>query len=237
MTETQGLVMDCARLCDSHVRLRQAIQDGNEAAERAEAAMLQESGFQRAAFLADVSTLFGDDDYMFTSKNGVAYIAFLGTESSLGEWFLNAAVTKIPWSLKDEERQKVMVHGGFNWGWFRIHDQLKDSQPFQDLYFDCADIVICGHSRGGAIAQLAYPFLSSKFNVKKIITFGAPKVGDDSFVCYNEKNRTPTLHVRNWLDPVPWLPIGANFQHYGDVMRNNIWGHRMKLYNNWRGRS
>jgi hypothetical protein len=244
MTETQGLVKDCARLCDSHVRLRGYFSDNNPSGYKVELALLKEYGFSENVFLGDVSTLFGDDDYLFASIENTAYIAFLGTESAIGEWFLNAAVSKTPWYSLDKNLSEVMVHAGFSWGWYRIYDQIKDLAQFRALYEDFEEVVICGHSRGGAIAQLAYPYLLSKFNVKKIITFGAPKVGDESFVCYNEEVRTPTLHVRNWLDPVPHLPIGGGFKHYGDVKRIGIWGHRMKLYNKhrmklynkWRGK-
>jgi predicted lipase len=71
------------------------------------------------------------------------------------------------------------------------------------------DIVVTGHSLGGASATMFAMQLYAEFNISKtkLITFGSPRVGDASF-----HNLFTNSQVRHWRvthgdDPVPHVPL------------------------------
>jgi len=82
------------------------------------------------------------------------------------------------------------------------------------------DIVVTGHSLGGAIATIAAGVLSTKYPNRhvRLITYCQPRVGGTKFAkaMYNKKNLTGMRYV-HYNDPVPHAPfqLGFDFVHYG----------------------
>ena len=67
-----------------------------------------------------------------------------------------------------------------------------------------SEIVVCGHSRGGALALITAKFLESHGRGPTcVVTFGTPKVGDESFVRSVE---SPVVRVEAFADMAPRLP-------------------------------
>lgn len=68
-------------------------------------------------------------------------------------------------------------------------------------------IVICGHSRGGALAMLMAAILHDRgTRVHAVYTIGSPKVGRRSWVNYWQATGIPLYPIINGNDVVPSLP-------------------------------
>lgn len=129
------------------------------------------------------------------------------------DWLVtDADLNLVPW------RDRGRVHDGF-------------ATAYDDV---CADILsklignkelpifVTGHSLGGGMAALSAAHLTGiGFNVTAY-TFGAPRVGDQTFVdsCVN----IPTFRFVNSLDIVPQVPphssiFGGSYRHHATVTR------------------
>ena len=104
-------------------------------------------------------------------------------------------------------RSGHVVHAGFN----RIYNQFRsDILRFVDAHQPSA-IHCVGHSLGGALANLAADTLLDRGHRTKLYTFGAPRVGTNSFA--NKLSRQPRLGVNNIFrvyhssDPVSMIPL------------------------------
>ena len=97
--------------------------------------------------------------------------------------------------------------------------QLKYNKP----------IIICGHSLGGAVAQLhAFELALLGNNVSKVVTFGSPFVGAKSFQeAYDNLLKVNTFRYINGNDIVPKMPP-IKFYHTGNQV--NI-GNKYKWFN------
>jgi len=149
------------------------------------------------------------------------YFIFRGTSSFID------FVRDVSFRKKDilfDTSQKVFCHSGFLKEYMSIRDKLLK------YAFPSENIIIAGHSLGGAMANLmAYDladnFLEHSFYV---YTFGCPKMfnckGVDVFsnICANSFNFV------NKLDIVTWLPFGypplpkIKLTNYGHNIHNYI---------------
>ena len=100
------------------------------------------------------------------------------------------------------------MHGGFKKAldhlWPQLEEFLKNCNSDK--------LVVCGHSLGGALAQLT----ALRFPVQHLYTFGAPRLGGSAYV-----RRLQTNHQRyvNCCDVVPNLPFNVlGFLHHGDLI-------------------
>jgi len=78
-------------------------------------------------------------------------------------------------------------------------------------------MIICGHSYGGALANLAAVFFAMKVpkNQIRLYTYGCPRVGCESFA--KTMDGLLSHHYRYTVkrDPVPYLPLGIRYKHAG----------------------
>lgn len=165
------------------------------------------------------------------SGNTMAAFVFRGTES-IAEWMDDILVsnqTELPNELG-------MVHEGFNsiyngLSYTNVNTQDSGeslSTVLSYLYSSAgaADLVITGHSLGGALATLMAmdiaanpPGFGSFTSTSTCYTFGSPRVGDPTFAKnfngYIASGTIVNYRVANGLDIVPKLP--PNVYYYTDI--------------------
>jgi hypothetical protein len=136
------------------------------------------------------------------------YIVWRGS-SSINDFLRDANVRRVPF-LKDGE----LVHVGFLNAFNSIKDYLDKviENSFRKIggINKIKNIVICGHSLGGALATLtAYHFCEKYLDLKdkvQKISIGSPRVGNDEFKKNYNKLVPFTLRVVNDSDIVARIP-------------------------------
>ena len=100
-------------------------------------------------------------------EDGTAYIAFRGTDNARN-WLSNFHITP---------KGRPLRHRGFDNCWRRLKSQieqwLEQNKP--------REIVLTGHSLGGAMAQLGAIDLAPSWLIRAVVCFGAPLVGWQAF--------------------------------------------------------
>jgi hypothetical protein len=89
---------------------------------------------------------------------------------------------------------------------------------------DERQVIFTGHSLGGALAALAFVHYCANRNgvSAKLITFGAPRVGDDEFLQWlKAKHPGQLVVVANRGDPVAYLPPTNDF--FAKGARSGTW--------------
>lgn len=147
-------------------------------------------------------------------------IAFRGTEPTESR-DIKADLNVWP----DHAEAGGWVHNGFqnalNKIWSGILLLLNDHQDKQ--------ILICGHSLGGAMATVAASRLKEK--QPKLYTFGSPRVGNKDFV----ESFGNVVHYRfvNNNDLVTTIPMAfLGYRHHGSCMYINYHG-EVRNFNTW----
>jgi hypothetical protein len=145
--------------------------------------------------------------YIFC-KNSSLFVCFRGTSS------LKDVKTDLDISLLDIKFNSIncKVHSGFYKQYISIADVLFQ-HILANLHFK--ELIICGHSLGGALATLATLDLIHKLPNCNIqcITFGSPRVGDINFVkLYNEKIKK-SYRIVNHKDPIQYFPLHHLYNH------------------------
>lgn len=74
-----------------------------------------------------------------------------------------------------------------------------------------AEILITGHSLGGALATLCFldleATLGAEVSFAPLYIYGAPRVGNAAFATYSASRGVPIFRVVHHRDPVPHLPF------------------------------
>jgi len=159
---------------------------------------------------------------VFLSSLGDMAIVFEGSKEPL-DWWLN-----VRFDFK-EFGQHGKVHAGFLKSWAAVRGRVCSTV---DKYAPDT-LAIVGHSRGGGEAVIAAVDLASCAPFVRVVTFGAPRVGDRLFV---QKLREIVPDVtRYWLfnDPVPFLPLlkwGYKQTHGGQILWSWCMPHIIKSY-------
>ncbi len=144
----------------------------------------------------------GSVHVLVKSIDGATVIIFRGTASPL-DWIRNVSVAPV------SEPGIGMVHSGFMNGVNSVWAKIPAA----------GEIVITGHSKGGAEAKLlAAKFAAGGRPPVKLTTFGAPRV------CWFTNGRLAELlagvagvDYRNCDDPVPNVP--ANYHHPREIVQ------------------
>ncbi|KAF2842676.1 alpha/beta-hydrolase [Patellaria atrata CBS 101060] len=118
------------------------------------------------------------------------------------------------------------VHTGFHTSWLNTRAEILPILLSTLMSHPTYNLILVGHSLGGAVASLAALDLLARGFDPKITTFGEPRVGNLAFTQYvdarfNLTNSTSTApqdlkyrRVTHNADPVPMLPLSE-------------WGYRM----------
>ena len=137
-------------------------------------------------------------------KNNVAFVAFRGTQPDKRNDIL--ADLKF-W--KRDSKLGGSVHLGFQAEVLKIEDDIRAWIKKNTI----KEYIITGHSLGGAMAAI-FASRQSPDKVKKVITFGQPRVGGSDFKkAFNSQYE----HIRlvNNNDIVPSVPPAPFYRHTG----------------------
>ena len=171
-----------------------------------------------------------DAQCFVTTKGDTMYIVFRGTES-IRDWLTDANIIRVPMDLPNvEENKRPHVHWGFLRQFRSVQNDLdkeivefeksrmtNDSKKEKEAVSQekLGNIIICGHSLGGAMCSLAglqfavtYPRLTVS-----CYTYGSPRVGCSDFVSLFKKNVSSYKRFVNEDDPVTMIPFAWRFTH------------------------
>lgn len=117
----------------------------------------------------------------------------------------------------------VKVHKGFQEQYESLRETVRNKSAKLLIQFSPPEIVITGHSLGGALATLCGLDLTLKpISLPtvpiKVVTFGSPKVGDGEFVKLFNRSVVNCFRLRVKYDPFPQLPPslpGLRYEHVG----------------------
>lgn len=145
-------------------------------------------------------------------------VAFRGTQASNPlDWLQNAAlflkdIDELSFVENGERIQVGRVHAGFYRAakslWKPIVKQLMEMIQICDENGWKKDIILTGHSKGGAMASVAALLLFKERkvpNASQVVTFASAKVGNTQFKnVYNA--HIPQVSYEAHLDLIPFLP-------------------------------
>ena len=146
--------------------------------------------------------------------NARLIVAFRGTEF-LHEWlddfdFIPAPYAPIP--------GRGTVHQGFQLVYYSIRANLRNL--VQQNAAKCKELLITGHSLGGALCPLAAPdlLIDVAENLSPVVyTWAEPRVGHDDFVTFFNTHVNVCYRIVNVWDVVPHLPPDlAGYEHEGN---------------------
>lgn len=181
------------------------------------------------------SPVFGMDNmYQVYTKGDVAYINFRGSTDKQISWLENVTASMIPakglieandekWNYTFAKDPKAAVHSGYALGIaFLRKDVLEQIGKLNKE--GVFNIIITGHSQGGALANMLRAYLENlpanqltKKNKFKTYAFAAPMVGNKEFAAeYNSHiaSTGTSFNIVNAADPVPTFPVSYNDTSY-----------------------
>lgn len=103
--------------------------------------------------------------------------------------------------LKENWQGRGKVHKGFHRA---IDDLFQTTSIIADLR-KCQNLTVAGHSLGAALGTLASDLLPE---VKKMYSFGAPRIGDDKFVKHHKVPTLRYVHANDIVNLVPFRSLG-----------------------------
>lgn len=143
-------------------------------------------------------------------------VGFRGTLSTVQQWASDLDTVHSRWL-----GGKGKVHAGFKKRFAEIYQPTLHLLKKARSIVPNADIIMSGHSMGGAVATLMASALkheqSSTLHPDWVYTFGSPRVGDKTFAQYVDSQYGERLvRVMNEWDMVTDLPPkGFGFHHTG----------------------
>jgi predicted lipase len=158
-------------------------------------------------------------------KNKSIYVVWRGSESKK-DFQNDASIDKVPF-IEDGEK----VHIGFKYCWESVLGDTYDAidTALEDLQGEATDIIVCGHSLGGAVATL-YAYSIKKHYPHYYVrstTIGSPRVGNKTFKENYDKSEIDTLRIVHNNDLVTHTPyIGFYHVNYQVRLDNN--GNKLK---------
>jgi hypothetical protein len=158
-------------------------------------------------------------------KNKSIYIVWRGSESKK-DFQNDASIDKVPFINEGEK-----VHIGFKSAWESVLEDTYDAidNALENLQEEATNIVVTGHSLGGAIATL-YAYSIKKhypnYNVSST-TIGSPRVGNKVFKENYDNSSIDTLRIVHNNDLVTHTPY-IKFYHVNYQLRLDNNGNELK---------
>lgn len=124
-------------------------------------------------------------------------------------------VSPLPWKTLSLDKKKQVLHGGYYRYYERLYmDRIKAMVRDHIVRHPDATVTVTGHSLGGACAVVCALDIAHSLTPTniKLVTFGAPPVGDEAFCSVVNDHVPNSVRVVLQDDPVPDLYLF--FQHH-----------------------
>lgn len=133
------------------------------------------------------------------------FIGFRGS-TNIDNW-----LTNIHFSMIHPFNNEIGIEKGFYNLFLDINNDIYKNLDTLSNYYDSTNLLITGHSLGGAISTLlAYDIVSKNKPYKiTLITFGSPRVGNINFIKDFNKYNIYSHRITHYYDIVPHLPQQA----------------------------
>lgn len=166
-----------------------------------------------------------DTQGFVATKGKSIYVVWRGSESKK-DFQNDASIDKVSF-LNDGEK----VHIGFKYCWESVLGDTYDAidSALENLKGKTKDIVVCGHSLGGAVATLYAHSIKKHYpdyNIKSV-TIGSPRVGNKTFKDNYDLSDIDTLRVVHNNDLVTHTPY-IRFYHVNYQLRLDNNGNVLK---------
>ena len=166
-----------------------------------------------------------DTQGFVATRDKAIYVVWRGSESKK-DFQNDASIDKVPF-INDGEK----VHIGFKYCWESVVGDTYDAidTALENLQGETTDIVVCGHSLGGAVATLYAHSIKKHYphyNIK-CVTIGSPRVGNKTFKDNYDSYEIDTLRVVHNNDLVTHTPY-IGFQHVNYQLRLDTDGNVLK---------
>lgn len=129
----------------------------------------------------------------------------------LADWVqnLNIRLVDAPWLAANSAGARL--HGGFSSAIDSIWPDVFETLEAMSRIPGKTRFIFTGHSKGGAMATIAalrWVFETPPSQTIEVVTFGAPRAGNEAFAeVYARQNRITHSRIEFGLDIVPHLPL------------------------------
>jgi hypothetical protein len=107
------------------------------------------------------------------------------------------------------------IHNGFHASWHQISSRVIAQVKDVHTRFPSYEVVVTGHSLGGAIANVAAASLRKHGHTVTLYTYGAPRTGNKAFSIYLDSfDASPTTPGVNGSGKVPVTKEGGGGLNY-----------------------
>ncbi|KAH7360875.1 lipase [Rhexocercosporidium sp. MPI-PUGE-AT-0058] len=144
------------------------------------------------------------------SVNKAIVVSYKGTKS-----FANViADLLIPKASCSELVSGCKLHQGFLYAWGDVQSNTMTAVKNAKAAYPSYQIILTGHSLGGAVATIAAAYLRKAGYACDIYSYGSPRVGNEAFVDFVSAQAGAHYRVTHTDDPVPRYPgRGLGFYH------------------------
>lgn len=145
---------------------------------------------------------------IYEKAKNIIYISWRGTES-FKDWITDSEINKV----SAFNVNKMKVHSGFYNCYMSVRVRVLSALVRHYNTYNKPEIVVTGHSLGGALATLnIYDIIkSSHVSNVSVYTFGSPRVGNSVFRDEYNKTVSTTYRFVHDMDIVPRVPkVGFN---------------------------
>ena len=132
------------------------------------------------------------------------FIGFRGS-SNIQNWIDNIQCSQIA----PYEDKQVYVEKGFYHLFSSLEDNIYNIVDKMVVKYNTNLLFITGHSLGGALASLMafdVKYNNRDYNVKSVITFGSPRVGNPYFSTIFSGFQMNSYRITHYYDMVPHVP-------------------------------
>lgn len=151
------------------------------------------------------------------SNINTLYIVFRGT-SSLQDWKTDLKIRQDTLLYND-----VKVHRGFLEQYLSIHTDIMKHLTSVINYTN--NIIITGHSLGGALATICAVYLKENPNLNKynisVYTYGSPRVGNKKFKKLYNKHIKESYRIAGHSDLITYFPMNSSYTHVHPAISYN----------------
>ena len=187
---------------------------------------------QRLKLIKWIEDKKSDTQGFVATKDKSIYIVWRGS-SSKKDFQNDASIDKVPF-IEDGEK----VHIGFKSCWDAVKDEtykaLEKALSTLGGEGEVDNIVVCGHSLGGAVTTLCAYQIYTIYKSNKIIscTIGSPRVGNKVFKENFDKSPIESLRIVHNLDVVTRSP-SIGYTHVNTELRIDDEGKIKKWMIDW----